>query len=152
MIGGFLTQMISNWRKMISYWRKSRSSISCRQTCHCHIGSVRLRDPRPLELVRLFYQFMGEYFGILHALDDLGSPWLIASSIRPQFWYDGGVSQVVVEVVVNAFWRHLPVLKPLWALAAMALAEVLLNVFGLAADTIATSSTKLKCALINSDC
>ena len=95
---------------------------------------------------------MGDYFGILHALDDLGSPWLIASSIRPQFWYDGGVSQVVVEVVVNAFWRHLPVLKPLWALAAMALAEVLLNVFGLAADTIATSSTKLKCALINSDC
>ena len=43
---------------------------------------------------------MGEYFGILHALDDLGSPWLIASSIRPQFWYDCGVSQVVVEVVV----------------------------------------------------
>ena len=70
--------------------------------------------------------------------DDLGSPWLVASCVRPQFWYDGGVSQIVVEIVVDAFCRHLPVVKPLWMQAAMALAEVLPDVLGLAADAIPT--------------
>ena len=75
---------------------------------------------------------------ILRVSNDLGSPWLIASCIWPQFWYDGGVSEVVVEIVVDAFCRHLPVVKPLWMQAAMALAEVLPDVLGLAADAIPT--------------